>query len=38
MYSAETFLKCVDDAGFEIVEQVNNIGFSQSLLKCKKRK
>ncbi len=38
MYSAETFLKCVSDAGFEIEEQVNNIGLSQTLLKCKKRK
>jgi len=38
MYSAETFLKCVDDAGFEIEEQINNIGLSQTLLKCRKRK
>ncbi len=38
MYSAETFLKCIEDAGFIIVEQVDNIGLSQTLLKCKKRK
>ncbi len=38
MYSAETFLKCIDDAGFDIVEQVDHIGLSQTLLKCKKRK
>jgi ubiquinone/menaquinone biosynthesis C-methylase UbiE len=38
MYSAETFLACVDKAGFDIAEQVDNIGLSQTLLKCKKRK
>jgi ubiquinone/menaquinone biosynthesis C-methylase UbiE len=37
MYSAETFFSCIDRAGFDIVEEVNNIGLSQSLLKCKKR-
>jgi ubiquinone/menaquinone biosynthesis C-methylase UbiE len=37
MYSAEVFLKCIEDAGFIIVEQVDNIGLSQTLLKCKKR-
>jgi ubiquinone/menaquinone biosynthesis C-methylase UbiE len=38
MYSAETFFKCIEQAGFEIVEQTDNIGLSQTLLKCKKRK
>ncbi|MEP7278544.1 MAG: class I SAM-dependent methyltransferase [Bacteroidota bacterium] len=38
MYSAETFLACVDKAGFDVAEQVDNIGLSQTLLKCKKRK
>ena len=38
MYSAKTFLDCVDKAGFEIAEQKDNIGLSQTLLKCKKRK
>ncbi|MEO5984602.1 MAG: methyltransferase [Ferruginibacter sp.] len=38
MYSAETFVKCIEDAGFEIVEQADQIGLSQTLLKCKKRK
>lgn len=38
MYSAETFFECIEQAGFEIVEEVNNIGLSQTLLKCKKRK
>ncbi len=38
MYSAEVFFECIEQAGFEIVEEVNNIGLSQTLLKCKKRK
>ncbi|MEO5682581.1 MAG: class I SAM-dependent methyltransferase [Chitinophagaceae bacterium] len=38
MYSAETFLACVQEAGFDVTEQVDNIGLSQTLLKCKKRK
>jgi len=37
MYSAETFLPCIEKAGFEIVEQIDNIGLSQTLLRCKKR-
>ncbi len=37
MYSAATFFKCIDRAGFDIVEEIDNIGLSQSLLKCKKR-
>lgn len=36
MYSAETFFRCIEAAGFEIDEQVDNIGLSQTLLKCKK--
>ncbi len=38
MYSAEIFFKCLEQAGFEIVEQTDNIGLSQTLLKCKKLK
>jgi ubiquinone/menaquinone biosynthesis C-methylase UbiE len=38
MYSAEVFLKCIEQAGLEIVEQTDHIGLSQTLLKCKKRK
>lgn len=38
MYSAETFIKCIEEAGLEIVEQTDDIGLSQTLLKCKKRK
>ena len=37
MYSAEIFLKCIDEAGFDVVEQIDQIGLSQTLLKCKKR-
>ncbi|HMK05657.1 MAG TPA: methyltransferase [Ferruginibacter sp.] len=37
MYSAETFLKCIEQAGFDIIEQTDHIGLSQTLLKCKKR-
>jgi ubiquinone/menaquinone biosynthesis C-methylase UbiE len=37
MYSAETFLKCIDEAGFDIVEQLDCIGLSQTLLRCKKK-
>jgi ubiquinone/menaquinone biosynthesis C-methylase UbiE len=37
MYSFETFSKCIADAGFEIIEQEDNIGLSQSLLKCRKK-
>jgi ubiquinone/menaquinone biosynthesis C-methylase UbiE len=38
MYSSEIFIKCIEEAGLEIVEQTDNIGLSQTLLKCKKRK
>jgi ubiquinone/menaquinone biosynthesis C-methylase UbiE len=38
MYSAETFLACIKRAGLEIIGQEDNIGLSQSLLKCKKAK
>ncbi len=37
MYSTETFFKCIANAGFEIAEQTDEIGLSQTLLKCKKR-
>ncbi|MBK8522194.1 MAG: methyltransferase domain-containing protein [Chitinophagaceae bacterium] len=38
MYNSEVFIKCIEDAGLEIIEQTDNIGLSQTLLKCKKRK
>jgi 2-polyprenyl-3-methyl-5-hydroxy-6-metoxy-1,4-benzoquinol methylase len=37
MYHSEVFLKCVNAAGFEVVEQIDQIGVSQSLLKCRKK-
>jgi len=36
MYSSETFFECIEQAGFKIVEQIDQIGLSQTLLKCKK--
>jgi len=36
MYSSETFIACIEKAGFKIVEQTDNVGLSQTLLKCKK--
>lgn len=38
MYDSKVFIQCIYDAGFEIAEQVNNIGLSHTLLKCKKKK
>ncbi len=38
MYSAEVFMKCVTDSGFDIIEETDHIGLSQTLIKCKKRK
>ncbi len=38
MYSADVFIRCINEAGFDIVEEKNQIGLSQSLLTCKKRK
>jgi hypothetical protein len=37
MYHSKVFIDCVKAAGFEIVEQVDNIGLSHTLLKCKKK-
>ncbi|WP_317898284.1 class I SAM-dependent methyltransferase [Aurantibacillus circumpalustris] len=38
MYDSKVFLKLVKQSGLEVVEQVDNIGVSHSLLKCKKIK
>ena len=38
MYSAEIFIKCIKEAGFDIVAETDHIGLSQTLIKCKKRK
>ena len=37
MYDSRVFLECVRAAGFDITEQVDHIGLSHTLLKCKKR-
>ncbi|MGQ0828292.1 MAG: class I SAM-dependent methyltransferase [Bacteroidota bacterium] len=37
MYHSEVFLKCIDAANFEVVELIDQIGVSQSLLKCRKK-
>jgi ubiquinone/menaquinone biosynthesis C-methylase UbiE len=36
MYNSETFIACIEQAGFNIDEQIDNIGFSHTLLKCVK--
>lgn len=36
MYDSKVFIQCVKDAGFEIVEEIDGIGLSHTLLKCKK--
>jgi O-methyltransferase domain len=38
MYHSEIFLACVYKAGFEIIEQIDGVGLSHTLLKCKKKK
>ncbi|HEX2683952.1 MAG TPA: class I SAM-dependent methyltransferase [Ferruginibacter sp.] len=38
MYSAEIFTKCIQEAGFDIAEEKDHIGLSQTLITCKKRK
>lgn len=37
MYHSKVFLKCVNDANLEVVEQTDQIGMIQSLMKCKKK-
>ena len=36
MYHSDLFIKLIEKAGFTVVEQINNIGISNSLLKCQK--
>ena len=36
MYKSETFIRCVEEAGFVIDEQIDNLGLSHTLLKCVK--
>jgi len=37
MYDSEVYLKLIDDTGFEVVHQYNNIGLSHTLLEMKKK-
>ena len=37
MYHSMVFLRCVREAGFEIIEQTDQIGLSHTLIKCKKK-
>lgn len=37
MYRSDVFLKCVEAANFKVVEEFDQIGVSQSLLKCMKK-
>lgn len=37
MYDSRIFLKCIEAAGLEVVEQIDQIGVSQTLLKCAKK-
>jgi len=36
MYHSEVFIRCVEKAGFRVVERIDDIGLSHTLLKCKK--
>lgn len=36
MYASQPFMKCIQEAGYEVVEQSHKIGGYHSLMKCKK--
>jgi hypothetical protein len=38
MYHSKVFIRCVEEAGFEVEERIDDIGLSHTLLKCKKIK
>jgi len=38
MYHSEVFLKCIEEAGFEVSEQIDRIGLCHSLLRCRKKR
>ena len=38
MYHSEVFIRCIEQAGFEVEERLDDIGLSHTLLKCKKSK
>jgi ubiquinone/menaquinone biosynthesis C-methylase UbiE len=37
MYHSEDMLKLISDSGFEVVNDINNLGISHTLLKCRKK-
>ena len=37
MYRSDIFIKCIDAAGLRIVEDINNVGISHTVLICKKK-
>ena len=37
MYDSEVFIKCIDEAGLKIVEHIDHIGISHTVLVCKKK-
>jgi len=37
MYDSRVFAECIRKAGFEIIEEIDNIGLSHTLLRCRKR-
>jgi|SRR5450432_3325237 len=36
MYHSAVFINCITEAGFEVVERIDDIGLSHTMLKCKK--
>jgi hypothetical protein len=38
MYHSDVFIRCIEEAGFVVVERIEEIGLSHTLLKCKKSK
>src|SRR5450432_3738101 len=38
MYHSALFIRCIEEAGFEVEERIDDIGLSHTLLKCKKIK
>ena len=37
MYHSDVFIRCVVEAGFEVEEDINNVGISHTVLICKKK-
>jgi hypothetical protein len=38
MYRSDTFLRCVDEAGFDVEQQHDHLGLSHTLLVCSPRR